>query len=166
MLTVADQTLRELAAERGKDVSTHLYGQEINAETYAIAKADLLLSGEGDAADNLIGGPEYSTLSNDAFRSREFDFMLSNPPYGKSWKGDLERMGGKTGIKDPRFIIDHADDPEYSLLTRSSDGQMLFLANMLSKMKHDSPLGSRIAEVLDVLAQLPLGPLRVEGQDH
>ena len=69
-------------------------------------------------------------------RSREFDFMLSNPPYGKSWKSDLERMGGKTGIKDPRFIIQHAGDAEYSLLTRSSDGQMLFLANMLSKMKH------------------------------
>ena len=73
--------------------------------------------------------------------------MLSNPPYGKSWKSDLERMGGKDGIKDPRFIIDHAGDPEYSLLTRSSDGQMLFLANMLSKMKHSTKLGSRIAEV-------------------
>ena len=73
--------------------------------------------------------------------------MLSNPPYGKSWKSDLERMGGKDGIKDPRFIIEHAGDPEFSLLTRSSDGQLLFLANMLSKMKHDTPLGSRIAEV-------------------
>ena len=73
--------------------------------------------------------------------------MLSNPPYGKSWKRDLERMGGKDGIKDPRFMIEHAGDPEYSLLTRSSDGQMLFLANMLSKMKHDTKLGSRIAEV-------------------
>jgi len=73
--------------------------------------------------------------------------MLSNPPYGKSWKSDLERMGGKGGIKDPRFIIEHANDPEYSLITRSSDGQMLFLANMLSKMKHSTRLGSRIAEV-------------------
>src|SRR5450631_872020 len=73
--------------------------------------------------------------------------MLSNPPYGKSWKGDLERMGGKDGIKDPRFIIEHAGDPEYSLLTRSSDGQLLFLANMLSKMKHSTKSGSRIAEV-------------------
>ena len=68
-------------------------------------------------------------------------------PYGKSWKSDLERMGGKDGIKDPRFVIEHAGDPEYSLITRSSDGQMLFLANMLSKMKHNTPLGSRIAEV-------------------
>jgi type I restriction enzyme M protein len=56
-------------------------------------------------------------------------------------------MGGKDGIKDPRFIIEHAGDPEYSLITRSSDGQMLFLANMLSKMKRHTKLGSRIAEV-------------------
>ena len=147
MLTVAEETLQKIAADHGKQVATHLYGQEINAETYAIAKADLLLKGEGEAADNIVGGPEYSTLSNDAFPSREFDFMLSNPPYGKSWKSDLERMGGKDGIKDPRFVINHAGDPEYSLITRSSDGQMLFLANMLSKMKHGTTLGSRIAEV-------------------
>jgi type I restriction enzyme M protein len=56
-------------------------------------------------------------------------------------------MGGKQGIKDPRFVIEHASDPEYSLITRSSDGQMLFLANMLSKMKDSTKLGSRIAEV-------------------
>jgi len=147
MLTVGEETLKQLAQEHGKQVATHLYGQEINAETYAICKADLLLKGEGEAADNIVGGPEHSTLSNDAFPSREFDFMLSNPPYGKSWKSDLERMGGKDGIKDPRFLIEHAGDAEYSLLTRSSDGQLLFLANMLSKMKQESPLGSRIAEV-------------------
>ncbi len=147
MLTVAEETLLQLAKEHGKEVSVHLFGQEINAETYAICKADLLLKGEGDAADNIIGGPEHSTLAADAFPSKEFDFMLSNPPYGKSWKSDQERMGGKGGIKDPRFIIEHAGDPEYSLITRSSDGQMLFLANLLSKMKRDSKLGSRIAEV-------------------
>ena len=144
MLTVAEDVLQQLAAERGKQVSTHLFGQEINAETYAICKADLLLKGEGDAADNIVGGPEHSTLANDAFPSREFDFMLSNPPYGKSWKTDLERMGGKSDMRDPRFVIEHDGDPEYSLVTRSSDGQMLFLANKLSKMK---PGGSRIAEV-------------------
>ena len=147
MLTVAEETLQQLASENAKDVSTHLYGQEINAETYAICKADLLLKGGGDAADNIVGGPEHSTLSNDAFRSREFDFMLSNPPYGKSWKGDLERMGGKKDMRDSRFVIEHAGNPDYSLVTRSSDGQMLFLANKLSKMKQDTPLGSRIAEV-------------------
>ena len=147
MLTVAEETLQQLAKDHGKQVATHLYGQEINGETFAICKADLLLKGEGDEADNIVGGPEHSTLSNDAFPSREFDFMLSNPPYGKSWKSDLERMGGKEGIKDPRFVIEHGGEPEYSLVTRSSDGQMLFLANMLSKMKQKTQLGSRIAEV-------------------
>ena len=147
MLTVAEEALTQIAGERGKQVATHLYGQEINSETYAIAKADLLLKGEGEAADNIIGGPEHSTLSNDAFPGREFDFMLSNPPYGKSWKSDLERMGGKKDMRDSRFLIEHADDPEYLLATRSSDGQMLFLANMLSKMKQGTKLGSRIAEV-------------------
>ena len=67
--------------------------------------------------------------------------MLSNPPYGKSWKTDLERMGGKSGLWDMRFIVEHADDPDYSLVTRSSDGQMMFLANMLSKMKQDTTAG-------------------------
>ena len=147
MLTVAEATLNELAVQHGKQVATHLFGQEINAETYAIAKADLLLKGEGEEADNIVGGPQWSTLANDAFPSREFDFMLSNPPYGKSWKSDQERMGGKGGMRDPRFVIEHAGDSEYSLVTRSSDGQMLFLANMLSKMKHHTSLGSRIAEV-------------------
>jgi len=147
MLTVGEETLIDLARQRGKAVETHLYGQEINGETYAICKADLLLKGEGEAADNIVGGPEYSTLSNDAFPGHTFDFMLSNPPYGKSWKSDLERMGGKGGIKDPRFIVEHAGDPEFSLIPRSSDGQLLFLANMASKMKRDTVLGSRIAEV-------------------
>lgn len=147
MLTVAEQTLRELAAKKRKQVSTHLFGQEINAETYAIAKADFLLKGEGEEADGLVGGPKFSTLANDAFPSHEFDFMLSNPPYGKSWKSDLERMGGKDGIKDPRFTIEHAGDPDYNLITRSSDGQMMFLVNMLAKMKRKTKLGSRIAEV-------------------
>ena len=147
MLTVGEETLIDLARQRGKAVETHLYGQEINGETYAICKADLLLKGEGEAADNIVGGPEYSTLSNDAFPGHTFDFMLSNPPYGKSWKSDLERMGGKGGIKDPRFIVEHAGDPEFSLIPRSSDGQLLFLANMASKMKRDTALGSRIAEV-------------------
>ena len=147
MLTVAEETLKDLAARKGKQVAAHLYGQEINSETYAICKADLILKGEGDAADNVVGGPEHSTLANDAFPSREFDFMLSNPPYGKSWKSDLERMGGKDGIRDPRFVISHGGDPEYSLVTRTSDGQLLFLANLLAKMKHGTKLGSRIAEV-------------------
>ena len=147
MLTVAEETLAQLADQQGKEVSVHLYGQEVNPETYAISKADLILKGEGVEADNMQFG---STLSTDAFPAREFDFMLSNPPYGKSWKTDLERMGGKSSMKDQRFVVDHGGDPDYSLITRSSDGQMMFLANMLSKMKMPSdqtPIGSRIAEV-------------------
>ena len=144
MLTVAEDTLTQLAAEQGKDVSVHLYGQEVNPETYAISKADLILKGEGAEADNMQYG---STLAADAFPAREFDFMLSNPPYGKSWKADMERLGGRSGVKDPRFVAVHGGLSDYSLVTRSSDGQMMFLANMLSKMKRDTPLGSRIAEV-------------------
>ena len=147
MLTIAEQTLRALATQRGKEVSTHLYGQEINSETYAICKADLLLKGEQGINDHIVGGPQHSTLSNDAFRTSTFDFMLSNPPYGKTWKTDLDRMGGKSKMTDPRFIIQHAGEADYSLVTRVNDGQMMFLANMASKMKADTPLGSRIAEV-------------------
>ena len=147
MLTIAEKTLHDIAAMREQEVSTHLYGQEINSETYAICKADLLLKGEKDADANIVGGPQHSTLSNDAFGTHTFDFMLSNPPYGKSWKTDLDRMGGKSKMIDPRFVIQHGNDPEYSLVTRVNDGQMMFLANMVSKMKHDTPLGSRIAEV-------------------
>ncbi len=136
MLTVAEETLGSHAEEQGKQVSIHLFGQEVNPETYAISKADLILKGEGSSANNIHYG---STLAADGFPSHEFDFMLSNPPYGKSWKTDQERMGSRSDIQDPRFIMEHAGDPEYSLITRSSDGQMMFLANMLSKMKTDTP---------------------------
>lgn len=144
MLTLAEETLTELANQKDKEVSVHLYGQEVQAETYAISKADILLKGEGEEASNIKFG---STLSNDAFPSLGFDFMLSNPPYGKSWKSDQERMGGKKDLSDHRFLIEYADNPEYSMITRSSDGQLMFLVNKLSKMRHDTKMGSRIAEV-------------------
>ncbi len=147
MLTVAEQVLHELASARGKDVSIHLFGQEISDETYAICKADMLLKGDGAEAENIVGGADKSTLSADQFRSRDFDFMISNPPYGKSWKTDLERMGGKKEFNDPRFIVQHGGDPEFKLITRSSDGQLMFQVNKLQKMTHDTPLGSRIALV-------------------
>ncbi len=146
MLTVAEEALAQIAAKRGLQVECHLYGQEINPETYAICKADMLLKGEGANADHIVGGAEWSTLSHDAFPAQEFDFMLANPPYGKSWKKDLEAMGGKEGMSDPRFKVVHQGE-ELSLITRSSDGQMLFLANMASKMNAKSALGSRIAQV-------------------
>ena len=146
MLTVADETLTAIGAKRKQQITSLLYGQEINPETYAVCKADMLLKGAGESADHIIGGAEWSTLSHDAFPSQEFDFMLANPPYGKSWKKDLEDMGGKDGMRDPRFKVMHQGE-DLSLVTRSSDGQMLFLANMASKMNHSSALGSRIAEV-------------------
>ncbi len=146
MLTVGEETLTAIGAKRKQQITSLLYGQEINPETYAVCKADMLLKGEGESAEHIVGGAEWSTLSHDAFPAREFDFMLANPPYGKSWKKDLEAMGGKDGMRDPRFKVMHAGE-ELSLVTRSSDGQMLFLANMASKMNDKSLLGSRIAEV-------------------
>ena len=144
MLTVAEERLTELAEKHQKDVSIHLYGQEINPETYAICKADLLLKGEGQEAQNIKYG---STLSDDTYINNTFDFMLSNPPYGKKWTTDLSRMGGKKEFHDPRFIINYADEPEYKMFSRSSDAQLMFLVNKLSKMNNTTPLGSRIAEV-------------------
>lgn len=146
MLTVAEETLSAIGARHGQQLIGELYGQEINPETYAVCKADMLLKGKGENADHIVGGAEWSTISHDAFPAREFDFMIANPPYGKSWKKDLVSMGGKDKINDPRFKVFHNDE-ELSLVTRSSDGQMLFLANMASKMNGKSALGSRIAEV-------------------
>jgi type I restriction enzyme M protein len=75
---------QSLANQHKIQVVTHLYGQEINPETFAICEADMLLKGQGGNADHIVGGAEYSTLSHDAFPAQEFNFMLANPPYGKS----------------------------------------------------------------------------------
>ena len=137
MLTVGDQHIRELAAEQGKKVSIHLYGQENADETYAIARADMLVKGEGKESDQI------------KFAKEEFDFMLSNPPFGTPWKTDLKAWGinKKDEISDSRFIINYDDNPEYSLIPDIGDPQMLFLANNISKMKTTTELGSRIIEV-------------------
>ncbi len=144
MLTVAQDRLTTLAARRGKNVSIHLFGQEINPETYAICKADMLLKGDGDQAEHISYG---STLSLDGNATRQFDFMLSNPPYGKSWKTDAEKMGGKKEILDSRFNAYLDGGEQLTMIPRTSDGQLLFLLNNVAKMKKDTPLGSRIAEV-------------------
>ena len=144
MLTVAQDRLLTLAARRGKKVSIHLFGQEINPETYAICKADMLLKGDGEEAEHISFG---STLSLDGNATRQFDFMLSNPPYGKSWKVDADKMGGKKEILDSRFNAYLDDGEQLTMIPRVSDGQLLFLLNNVAKMKTDSPLGSRIAEV-------------------
>lgn len=144
MLTVAEHHLLEMAEKDGKSVSVHLFGQELQAETYAIAKADMLIKGDGAEAEHIIYG---STLSNDGLPTYDFDFMLSNPPYGKTWKTDQDKMGGKSGMMDPRFITSFKGDADYQMIPRSSDGQMLFLLNNVAKMKESTELGSRIVEV-------------------
>lgn len=144
MLTVAQDRLTSLASHYGKNVSIHLFGQEINPETYAICKADMLLKGDGEQAQHISFG---STLSADGNATREFDFMLSNPPYGKNWKTDEEKLGGKKNIHDSRFNALTKDGTPLSMIPKVSDGQLLFLLNNVSKMKKDTPLGSRIAEV-------------------
>jgi len=131
MLTVSQDRLLELAKQNGKAVSINLFGQEINPETYAITRADMLLKGEG--AENIAYG---STLSDDSFPSRQFDFMLSNPPYGKAWKNDADKLGGKKGIIDSRFVTSFAGEGEFSMLPRVSDGQLLFLLNNVAKLNH------------------------------
>ena len=144
MLTVAQDRLMSLAKKSGKDVSIHLFGQEINPETYAICTADMLLKGDGEEAEHIKYG---STLSDDQHASHQFDFMLSNPPYGKSWKTDADKMGGKKEILDNRFNAYAKDGNALAMIPRSSDGQLLFLLNNVAKMKNDTEIGSRIAEV-------------------
>lgn len=144
MLTVAQDRLLTLAHRRGKEVAIHLFGQEINPETYAICTADMLLKGDGEEAEHIMYG---STLSDDQHASRQFDFMLSNPPYGKSWKTDAEKMGGKKEILDTRFNTYLENGDTMTMIPRTSDGQLLFLLNNVAKMKKDTELGSRIAEV-------------------
>ena len=124
MLTVAQDRLLTLAKRRGKEVAIHLFGQEINPETYAICTADMLLKGDGEEAEHIMYG---STLSDDQHASRQFDFMLSNPPYGKSWKTDAEKMGGKKEILDTRFNTYLENGDTMTMIPRTSDGQLLFL---------------------------------------
>ncbi len=134
MLTEAEKYFLALAEARGKRVSLELYGQEVNPETYAICTADMLIQGRNP--ENIAFG---STLRHDAFMRMLYDFMLSNPPYGKSWSVDKDYIydGKKKEVIDHRFTVG---------LPRSSDGQLLFLVNMLKKMK-ETPRGSRIAHV-------------------
>lgn len=136
MLTEAEHYAMQITNNKADFM---LYGQEVNPETYAICTSDMLIKGE--KSENIAYG---STLSKDGFPQLQFDFMLSNPPYGKTWKIDEEAIvddrgkKGKEKIKDNRFQVG---------LPSISDGQLLFLSNMVSKMKHNTELGSRIATV-------------------
>lgn len=146
ILSVAEQRMKSIADAFGKNVSIFLYGQELQPETYAIARSDMMIKGEGKQAERIAYG---STISNDAFPRETFDFMISNPPFGTPWKKDLEAWGlkDKKDITDRRFVFSWNGDAEYNVIPNIGDLQMLFLANNISKMKTETPLGSRIVEV-------------------
>ncbi|SIO30860.1 type I restriction-modification system subunit M [Halodesulfovibrio marinisediminis] len=126
----------------------YLYGKEINDETYAICKSDMMI--KGNNPENIKVG---STLSTDEFASQRFDFMLSNPPYGKSWTSEQKHIKDGAEVIDPRFKVVLKDywgnEVSVDAMPRSSDGQLLFLMEMVSKMKSPevSSLGSRVASV-------------------
>lgn len=148
MLTESQNFIEEKYPLAGTHRTIYLYGKEINDETYAICKSDMMIKGNN---------PEHikvgSTLASDEFGGQFFDFMLSNPPYGKSWSSDEGYIkDGKTVI-DSRFKVELADYwgeiGEYDATPRTSDGQLLFLMEMVNKMKPVSMngIGSRVASV-------------------
>ncbi|EKS9202650.1 type I restriction-modification system subunit M [Enterobacter cloacae] len=146
MLTESQNFIEEKYPNDSRDI--YLYGKEINDETYAICKSDMMI--KGNNPENIKVG---STLSTDEFASSRFDFMLSNPPYGKSWASEQKHIKDGSDVIDPRFKVslkDYWGNVEVVDATpRSSDGQLLFLMEMVNKMKDPnvSPLGSRIASV-------------------
>ncbi len=135
MLSIAKEFIQSDESKIHSNGTIFTFGQEVNPETYALCKADMILKGDSD--NKVFFG---STLSNDGFQNDRFDFILTNPPYGKSWKTDQDKLavGKKKEIVDARFQIG---------TPRINDGQLLFMLHMLSKMKHDTPLGTRIASV-------------------
>ena len=148
MLTEAQNFIKDEEGEIRANGDVYLYGKEINDETYAICKSDMMI--KGNNPENIRVG---STLSTNEFSGHYFDFMLSNPPYGKSWATDLKYIKDGKDIIDARFIVklkDYwANTEEVDATPRSSDGQLLFLMEMVNKMKplSQSPYGSRIASV-------------------
>jgi len=148
MLTESQNFIKDEEGEICATGDVYLYGKEINDETYAICKSDMMI--KGNNPENIRVG---STLSTDEFAGTTFDFMLSNPPYGKSWASEQKYIKDGKEIIDPRFQIflsDYWGNSEPADATpRSSDGQLLFLMEMVNKMKavSQNPLGSRIASV-------------------
>jgi type I restriction enzyme M protein len=148
MLTEAEKYILDPEGPIKASSDVYLYGKEINPETYAICKSDMLIKGENP--ENIKYG---STLATDSFSDMRFDFMLSNPPYGKSWKTDQGQILDGKDIIDPRFEVTLPD--RHGVATASaatpavSDGQLLFLMEMVDKLKSldEAPLGSRIATV-------------------
>lgn len=148
MLTESQNFVKDEEGEIKAKGDVYLYGKEINDETYAICKSDMMI--KGNNPENIRVG---STLSTDEFAGTKFDFMLSNPPYGKSWASEQRYIKDGKEIIDPRFQIKLKNywgiEEEADATPRSSDGQLLFLMEMVNKMKPltQSPLGSRIASV-------------------
>ena len=149
MLTEAQNFIKDEEGEiRAINSDVYLYGKEINDETYAICKSDMMI--KGNNPENIRVG---STLSTDEFAGTAFDFMLSNPPYGKSWASEQKYIKDGKDVIDARFQIRLKNywgiEEEADAIPRSSDGQLLFLMEMVSKMKplSQSPTGTRIASV-------------------
>ncbi|MBE7670716.1 N-6 DNA methylase [Tenacibaculum piscium] len=149
MLTESQNFIKdENGSIKAINSSVYLYGKEINDETYAICKSDMMI--KGDNPENIRVG---STLSADEFAGTTFDFMLSNPPYGKSWSSEQKYIKDGKDVIDTRFQINlknyFGSLEQADAIPRSSDGQLLFLMEMVSKMKtlNQSPSGSRIASV-------------------
>ncbi len=148
MLTESQNFVKDEDGEIKAKGDVYLYGKEINDETYAICKSDMMI--KGNNPENIRVG---STLSTDEFAGNNFDFMLSNPPYGKSWASEQKFIKDGKDIIDPRFQIKLKNywgiEEDVDATPRSSDGQLLFLMEMVNKMKPltQSPLGSRIASV-------------------
>ena len=159
ILTIAQEEIERIAKEQGKQVKTSIFGQELQADTYATCKADLMISGNINKFTYKLDSGEHqyiafgSTISQDGHAGEKFDFCISNPPFGTPWKEDLKNwgLGDKKEVIDPRFVhssdasLTTASDP-ISFIPDIGDCQMLFLANNVSRMK-DTPLGTRIVEV-------------------
>ncbi len=148
MLTESQGFITDPGGRIRSTAPVYLYGKEVNGETYAICKSDMMI--KGNNPENIKYG---STLATDEFADLRFDFMLSNPPYGKSWKADQKFILDGKDVLDPRFEVKlknfKGEEETEPAIPRSSDGQLLFLIDMVSKMKRlkDSPLGSRLASV-------------------
>ena len=149
MLTESQDFITDPEGEIKAKVGVYLYGKEINPETYAICKSDMMI--KGNDPENIRFG---STLATNDFSGKRFDFMLTNPPYGKSWSGEQRHILDGKDVVDSRFEVElsdfrDGDAKKERAIPRSSDGQLLFLMEMVDKMKRrtDSPLGSRIASV-------------------
>lgn len=160
ILTIAQERIKQIGKEQGKDVAINIYGQELLPDTYATCKADLMISGHIKSFQYNYAGVEReyiafdSTVSRDGHAGETYDFCISNPPFGTPWKEDLKKRGLKETEKakftDSRFNIaigNGENRKEITFLPDIGDCQMLFLANNLSRMVDDTEMGTRIVEV-------------------